>query len=101
MNRTITHMVTFSLHVEKDSPEALTFLKESATELAAIPGVQQFEVFHQVSLKNEYDYGFSMIFANQEAYDSYNNHPVHQNYVATRWLKDVSHFQEIDLIRHT
>ncbi len=42
-----------------------------------------------------------MIFANQEAYDSYNNHPVHQNYVATRWLKDVRQFQEIDLIRHT
>lgn len=101
MNHSITHMVTFSLHVGKDSPEAIAFLKESAAELAAIPGVQQFEVFHQVSSKNEYDYGFSMIFANQDAYDSYNNHPVHQNYVATRWLTEVSHFQEIDLIRHT
>ncbi|AOZ92537.1 Dabb family protein [Paenibacillus crassostreae] len=100
MSSSIKHMVIFNLHSGKDTPEAEAFLKDSATELAAIPGVQQFEIFHQVSIKNEYDYGFSMIFANQIAYDTYNNHPVHQNYVATRWLKEVSQFQEIDFINY-
>ncbi|MGF7049495.1 quinol monooxygenase YgiN [Paenibacillus sp. DS2015] len=100
MSSNIKHMVTFNLHVGKDTPEAEAFLTESATELSVIPGVQQFKVFRQVSAKNEYDYGFSMVFANQAAYDAYNDHPVHQNYVATRWLTEVSHFQEIDFILH-
>lgn len=97
MGRTsIKHMVTFSLHAGKDNPEAEAFLKESAAQLAPIPGVEQFEVFRQVSVKNDYDYGFSMVFADQAAYDAYNVHPVHQAYVAERWLKEVSRFQEID-----
>ena len=37
-----------------------------------------------------------MVFANQEAYDAYNVHPVHVQYVAERWVKQVSRFLEID-----
>ncbi|UJF35851.1 Dabb family protein [Paenibacillus hexagrammi] len=96
----IKHMVTFSLHAGKDTPEAEAFLKTSAAELAPIPGVEHFEVFHQVSSKNEFDYGFSMVFADQAAYEAYNQHPVHQKYVAERWLKEVSRFQEIDFKLH-
>ncbi|MDD9267988.1 Dabb family protein [Paenibacillus sp. GCM10023248] len=95
----IKHMVVFNLHAGKDTPEAEAFLRESAEELAAIPGVEQFEVFRQVSAKTNYDYGFSMFFANQAAYDAYNVHPVHTQYVAERWVKEVSRFQEIDLTK--
>ncbi|MEK3889160.1 Dabb family protein [Bacillus sp. FSL K6-3431] len=100
MRKSVKHMVMFSLHVGKDTSEAEDFLKESAAELASIPGVQQFEVLRQVSAKNDYDYGFSMIFTDQEAYDAYDNHPVHQNYVAERWLKEVSIFQEMDFVKY-
>jgi quinol monooxygenase YgiN len=93
---TIKHMVIFCLHVGKDNLQAEAFLKESAEELAVIPGVERFEVFKQVSAKNDYDYGFSMEFSDQQAYDAYNVHPVHQKYVAERWLKEVSRFLEID-----
>ncbi|SDN74137.1 Stress responsive A/B Barrel Domain [Paenibacillus sp. yr247] len=93
----IKHMVVFNLHAGKDTPEAEQFLRGSAQELAAIPGVEQFEVFRQVSAKNDYDYGFSMEFADQAAYEAYNVHPVHTHYVAERWMKEVSRFQEIDL----
>jgi len=96
----IKHMVIFNLHVGKDNAEAEKFLWESQAELAPIPGVQQFEVFRQVSAKNDYDYGFSMVFADQAAYDAYNAHPVHQTYVAERWLKEVSRFLEIDFVLH-
>lgn len=92
----IKHMVVFNSHAEKDSPEAEQFLKGSAEELAAIPGVEQFEVFRQVSAKTDYAYGFSMVFANQAAYEAYNAHPVHTQYVAERWVNEVSSFQEID-----
>lgn len=98
MSTGITHMVIFSLHVGKETPEAEAFLRESAETLKAIPGVKQFEVFRQISVKNEYDYGFSMVFTDQSAYDFYNAHPDHQHYVAERWLKEVSRFQEIDLV---
>jgi hypothetical protein len=93
----IKHMVVFNLHAGKNTPEAEQFLRGSAQELAAIPGVEQFEVFRQVSAKTDYDYGFSMVFADQTAYDDYNVHPVHSYYVTERWVKEVSRFQEIDL----
>lgn len=94
----IKHMVIFTLHSGKENAETESFLQESKEELSAIPGVEQFEVFRQVSAKNEYDYGFSMLFANQQIYDAYNNHPVHIKYVEERWNKKVSRFQEIDLV---
>ncbi|MGQ8872017.1 Dabb family protein [Paenibacillus sp. TSA_86.1] len=97
----ITHMVTFSLYVGKDTTEAEVFLKKSKEALAAIAGVEQFQVLRQVSAKNEFDYGFSMEFADQAAYDAYNDHPVHREYVAERWEKEVSRFQEIDLVQHS
>ncbi|MDO3408700.1 Dabb family protein [Saccharibacillus sp. CPCC 101409] len=97
----IQHMVTFSLHAGKDNEEAERFLRSSLEELSAIPGVQQFQVFRQVSAKNEYDYGFSMVFADQSAYDAYNNHPVHVNYVRETWDTRVRAFQEIDLIAYS
>lgn len=97
----ITHMVTFTLYAGKDTSEAETFLKESKEALAAIPGVENFQVLRQVSAKNEFDYSFSMVFADQAAYDAYNDHPVHRQYVAERWEKEVSRFQEIDLIQQS
>lgn len=96
----ITHMVTFTLYAGKDTAEAEAFLKESADALAVIPGVENFQVLRQVSAKNEFDYSFSMVFADQAAYDAYNEHPVHRKYVEERWEKEVSRFQEIDLIHH-
>jgi quinol monooxygenase YgiN len=96
-SKRIKHMVIFNLQVGKDTSEAEQFLRGSAQELAAIPGVEQFEVFRQVSAKTDYDFGFSMVFADQAAYDAYNVHPVHTKYVAERWVKEVSRFQEIDL----
>ncbi|OPH57542.1 stress responsive protein [Paenibacillus ferrarius] len=92
----IQHMVIFNLHAGKDTDEAQNFLSSSAEELAGIPGVEQFQVLRQVSVKNDYDYGFSMVFADQAVYDAYNSHPVHTRYVAERWMKEVSRFQEID-----
>lgn len=97
MNSTsIKHMVVFKLHAGKNNSAAEQFLKVSADELTTIPGVEQFEILRQVSAKTDFDYGFSMVFANQAVYDAYNSHPVHTQYVAERWLKEVSSFQEID-----
>ncbi|MNW23999.1 Stress responsive A/B Barrel Domain protein [compost metagenome] len=96
----IQHMVVFTLHSGKDTHETEAFLKISEEELAAIPGVEQFKVFRQVSAKNEFDYGFSMVFANEEAYGAYNSHPVHVRYVQERWNSKVKSFQEIDLVSY-
>ncbi|WP_206098748.1 Dabb family protein [Paenibacillus paeoniae] len=96
----IKHMVVFSLHSGKGDAESERFLQISQEELAAIPGVEQFQIFHQVSPKTDYDYGFSMVFADEQAYASYNDHPVHVRYVQERWKTGVSRFQEIDLVLH-
>jgi hypothetical protein len=92
----IQHMVIFNLKYDTNSPETLTFLKDGKRILSAISVVKKFQVFSQVSKKNDYDFGFSMVFADRAAYEQYNNHPDHVRFVEQRWKKEVSRFLEID-----
>lgn len=96
----IQHMVIFDLSHEKGSEMAEKFLKDGQTILSALPVVQNFQVLNQVSLKNDFTYGFSMVFAGQPAYTTYNNHPDHLAFVENRWKKEVTRFLEIDFISH-
>lgn len=91
----IRHTVVFTLKHEAGSSEERDFL-ETARKLAAIETVEKFEQLRQVSSKCDYAYGFSMEFVDQAAYDFYNEHPLHKDFVENRWLKEVSAFQEID-----
>jgi len=93
----IQHMVIFNLPYPEGSEEASQFLEDGTSILTSIPVVQNFQAFRQVSAKNDYQYGFSMVFANQEDYDTYNNHPDHLAFVQERWTKEVTGFLEIDL----
>jgi hypothetical protein len=92
----IQHMVIFDLKHDRESQEALTFLRDGRRILTAIPGVRQFQVFKQVSPKNDYDFGFSMVFADKADFEKYNSHPDHVAFVEQRWKKEVSRFLEID-----
>lgn len=92
----IQHMVIFDLKHEKGSAQADKFLKDGREILSKIPVVQNFQVFNQVSVKNDYTYGFSMVFAGQTEYTAYNDHPDHVAFVENRWQKEVSRFLEID-----
>ena len=96
----IQHMVIFNLPYAEGSIEADKFLEDGTRILTAIPVVKNFQAFHQVSEKNDYQYGFSMVFANQEDYNTYNMHPDHVAFVEERWMKEVTDFLEIDLNRH-
>jgi len=91
----IRHMVVFKLKHPKGSAEEKDFLI-AIRKLAAIPGVEKLECMRQVSKKNKFDYGLSMEFASQKAYDQYNNHPDHVAFVQNRWVKEVEDFLEID-----
>jgi hypothetical protein len=97
-NQSIRHMVIFNLKYPKGSAEAEKFLNDGKSILTSIPAVQNFGVFRQVSSKNDYDYGFSMDFASQADYDSYNEHPFHVQFVQDRWLVEVERFLEIDFL---
>ena len=88
-------MVVFKLKHPKGSEEEKEFLI-AIKKLAAIPGVEKLECMKQVSKKNKFDYGLSMEFANQQAYDQYNSHPDHVAFVQNRWVKEVEDFLEID-----
>ena len=91
----IRHTVVFKLKHPKGSEEEKNFLN-AIKKLAAIPGVEKFECMKQISKKNKYDFGLSMEFADQQAYDLYNNHPDHVAFVQNRWIKEVEDFLEID-----
>lgn len=91
----IRHTVVFKLNWEKNSPQEREFLKGAAS-LSSIPGVRNFESLRQISLKNDFDYGLSMEFESQKAYEEYNQHPDHTKFVQDYWIKGVEKFLEID-----
>jgi hypothetical protein len=39
-----------------------------------------------------------MVFADQAAYEAYDTHPVHLGFVETRWVPQVTSFQEYDFV---
>lgn len=91
----IRHTVVFTLRHAKGSLKEKAFLRD-AKILAEIPDVKKFEQLRQTSPKNDYDFGFSMEFADQAAYTGYNVHPKHVAFVRDRWEHEVSKFLEID-----
>ena len=91
----IRHTVAFTPVHPAGSESERDFL-EAAERLAAIPGVEAFELLAEVSPKNGYRFGISMEFADRPAYESYNEHPDHVGFVQARWLTEVSDFLELD-----
>jgi hypothetical protein len=91
----IRHTVAFTLKHPKGSPQEKAFISD-AKVLAAIPGVARFEQLRQTSPKNEFDFGFSMEFADNEGYAAYNDHPDHVAFVRDRWVPEVAAFMETD-----
>jgi hypothetical protein len=94
----IRHTVVFTLKHPQGSAEEKKFL-EDALALSRIPMVKNFERLRQVSAKNGFRFGFSMEFADQAAYDTYDTHPVHAAFVRDRWKVEVADFMEIDYVR--
>jgi len=91
----IRHTVVFRLKHDKGSNEEGLFL-DAAKGLAEIPVVENFECLREISPKNNFDYGLSMEFKDQAAYEEYNNHPDHVAFVNQRWFQEVEDFLEID-----
>ncbi|MBD2871294.1 Dabb family protein [Paenibacillus arenilitoris] len=96
----ILHSVIFSLKHERGSEEERRFLEDGKRILTSIPTVMNFQVYKQVSAKNEYDHGFAMEFASQADYDAYNEHPLHVQFVNERWKTEVEKFLEIDYTKN-
>lgn len=96
----IVHTVFFKLKHASGSAAEEAFREESM-KLATIPGVRDFAWLKETSPKNNFDYGLTMVFEGQKAYDSYNVHPVHVRYVEEVWIPNVTEFLEIDYLQPT
>ncbi|MET0297071.1 MAG: Dabb family protein, partial [Microbacterium sp.] len=73
----IQHTVVFRLVHPAGSAEEADFLATGRETLTAIPGVTEFAVNAQVSAKSDLTHQFTMVFADQDAYDAYDSHPSH------------------------
>ncbi len=91
----IRHSVILTLKSSL-SPEDKTQYFDAVNELKQIPGVKKFEVLKQTSAKNPFEFGISMEFESQEAYDLYTNHSLHSAFVEKYWAACVEDFLEID-----
>ncbi|WP_373233471.1 Dabb family protein [Cohnella sp.] len=92
----IVHSVIFNLKHPKGSEAESRFLEDGRTTLTSIPVVKKFNVYRQVSPKNDYAFGFSMEFSSSADYEAYNAHPLHEQFVKERWIIEVERFLEID-----
>jgi hypothetical protein len=93
----IRHVVLFTLRHARGSAEERAFLADGERILTGVPGVERFEVLRQVSPKTDFDFCFSMEFADRGTYDRYSAHPDHGDFVELRWKTEVARFQEVDL----
>ncbi len=96
----ITHTVTFRLAHDRGSAAERDFLDTARSELSSIEGVRDFTINDQVGAKSDLTLQFSMVFADQAAYDAYNSHPTHVAFVSERWVPEVAEFQEYDYVLH-
>lgn len=94
----VLHTVVFRLVHEAGSAEEAAFLDAARSTLGSIPGVEDFTVRRQVSPKSDLTVQFSMRFADRRAYEAYDGHPDHVEFVATRWVPEVAAFQEHDFV---
>src|SRR4051794_7313291 len=93
----IRHSVVFTpAHAEGSAEEA--DLLATMRDLAGIPGVEAFELMREVSPKNTYRYALTMEFADDSAYQAYNEHPQHVAFVGQRWDAEIADFLEIDSV---
>jgi hypothetical protein len=53
-------------------------------------------MLREISPKNDFEFGLSMVFENAKVYENYNGHPGHISFVQHYWLKMVEDFLEID-----
>ena len=93
----IRHTAVFRLKHAAGSAAEPNFSRPTGRS-RAIPGVEAFELLRQVSPKNDFTFGVSMEFADDAAYQGYNNHPAHVAFVRDRWLPEVAAFMEIDYV---
>jgi len=93
----IRHSAIFRLKHPVGSAAETSFLKALAA-LEVIPGVQDFQIWRETSPKNAFAFAVSMNFADQAAYEAYNTHPAHVDFVETRWIPEVADFMEHDTI---
>jgi Stress responsive A/B Barrel Domain len=96
----IRHTVSFTLRHATGSPDEASFLA-AAQSLAAIDGVEAFELLRQVGSKSAFRFGIAMEFADDTAYEAYNEHPEHIRFVAERWVPEVTDFLELDFVART
>lgn len=97
-NTAIRHsgLLKFKTNVTAEEKQAFFI---ALKDLEQIGGVEKMEISKQISPKNEFEYGFSMEFADEDIYKAYNVHPSHDAFVKNYWLKYVEDFMEIDTVK--
>jgi hypothetical protein len=90
----IHHGVVFTL--KKDSVLSREEFFTEALKLKKIDTVNKFKIVRETSPKNSFEFGLFMKFQNPKAYDYYNNHPDHLEFVQNIWIPNVADFMEID-----
>ncbi len=72
-------------------------MRDARLALEAIPGVRNYEQLRQISRKSsDFRFALSMEFDDQKAYDAYDKHPRHVDFVQSRWNREVEKFMELD-----
>jgi len=94
----IRHAALFRLRHAAGSSAEGAFL-DALRALSSIPGVEDFEIARETSVKNDFTFAVSMRFADQSTYDAYNADAFHTAFVKDWWVTEVAAFMEHDTVK--
>lgn len=93
----IRHTVSFNLVHLPGSEAEETFL-QAARALGSIPGVRNLELWSQRDRVTGFSFELAMEFVDDVAYETYNAHPDHVQFVIRKWKPEVFTYKERDFV---
>lgn len=92
----LVHVVLFNFKSEIADERKAEILELSRKTLAALPGVQNLLVGKSIKSVGEFSYALSMYFKNEQALETYRNHPDHVHFRDVEFFPFLENFKGLD-----
>lgn len=92
----LVHVVLFNFKPDLYEDRKTEILQLSRTKLAALPGVKNLLVGKSIKSENEFAYALSMYFEDEQALDTYRNHPDHVHFRDVTFFPFLENFKGLD-----
>ena len=92
----LVHVVLFNFKSDLSVKRKAEILELCRKTLAALPGVQNLLVGRSIKSDGEFSYALSMYFENEQALETYRNHPDHVYFRDVEFFPFLENFKGLD-----